>query len=533
MSNDIEPADAAKIEAAAVQMAGEAETSKPAESETPATPETPAEGETAPAETKESAAGKNPPPADKAARRRRIVKKILKWTGIVFGALLLLLILALVFRDPILKAILPKYLSSMIGVKVEVADIDTSLFKGTLRVKGFKVANPEGYSNDKKAAALEELFVKIDIGSLFTNKIIIDEIRLTGLAVNVESHKFLDLLMEKECNLKAIADGYQRRNPPKEKKEPSDEKKSKTKVVIKLLKIEKLSLSLAVEDVSLNATLLENYSREDRDIGEEEEEEKNWKDDLKERVSKFWDSYFWKYVKERAKDAKSTWEMVKPKIPGISSAVIGVEVMVADVDLSPDGALRITGVTVANPDGYSQDQNAVELKELYVKVDRDSLLTDKIVIEELRLNGFAVNVEANDGIRMQEEMECNLKAICDNVKRNFDPEKKKQSSHASVSSGAKGSAEKKNKPQLVIRLLKVENSAISLKVKDMGIDQKLDISLEERDLGGENNSFEELGKRILEDYKTKLTTVGGGGKEKEKRSPRNIGFKFKRRKKKQ
>ena len=556
MSNDIDTANSANISAAAVQMADEAETPQPAAGEiAPATPETPAagsgtpaetktpaedgnnapaetkepaeDGNNAPAETKEPAEDGNPPPAKKSAGRR-IVMKILKWTGIFFGALLLLLILVLLFRDSIIKAILPKYLSSTLGVKVAVADIDTSLFKGKLQVKGVTVANPEGYSEDKKALALDELYVKIDVGSLFTKKIVIEEIRLTGLAVNVESHKLFDLLNEKECNLTAIVEGYKRRNPPKKKKEPSEDEKSKTKVVVRLLKIEKLSVSLKIEDIAFEKTL-ENISIEEKNLGEEKED-KSWREDLKERVLKIW-NYFKDDLKNDLKDSVDVF--FKTLTPPGLSAVTGVEVMVADVDVSPDGTLRITGVQVANPEGYGKDKKAIELKELYVKVDRDSLLSEKIVIEELRLDGLAVNVEANDGIRMQDEMECNLKTICDNVRRNLTPAEKKTPSAANGGADTNWNAGKKNKPQVVIRLFKVDNSSVSLRVKDMNIDQTLAISIEERDLGGENNSFEERGKLIVADHIARLTTARNSGGDKARRSARNAGFKFKRRKKKQ
>ena len=526
MANDIEPADAAKIEAAAVQMAGDAETSKPAaEGETaPATGDQPAaEGETAPATGDQpAAAGENPPPEDKAARRRRIVKKILKWTGIVCGVFFLLLLLVILFRDSIIKAYLPKYLSSMIGVKVEVADVDTSLFKGTLRVKGITVANPDGYSKDKKALALKELYVKIDVGSLFTKKVVIEEIRLTGLAVNVESHKLLALLNEKECNLMAIVENYKRLNPPKEKKESSEEK-SKTKVVVRLLKIEKSSVSLAVEDVSVNKTF-DNLALEERDLGEEEK--KSWKDDLKERAAKIWN-----YITDELKDDINSF--LKTIIPKGFSSLTGVEAEVAEVELSPEGTLRIAGVKVANPEGYGKDKKAIELKELYVRVDRDSLLTEKIVIEELRVNGLAVNVEAAELQRLMDEKKCNLTDICENLQRRSSPGEKTAPSDAKANAGGTG----KPKPKVVIRLLKVENSSVSLAIKDMSIDQKFDnIFIEERDLGEGKNGFEERGKAIVAEYIAKLTSFRSNDKNDDKnkvrKNAKNTGFNFKRRKKK-
>ena len=267
MSNDSNPADAATIEAAAVQMAGDAAKPTPPESENPPpadgeTPATPAEGEV-------------PPQTDKSARRRRIVRKILKWVGIVFGVLFVLLLLAILFRDPILKAAVPKYLTYLFDAKVEVADIDSSLFKGTLRVKGFKIANPDGFSQEEKAVELQELYVKLKLGSLFTKKIVVENINIKGLAVNVESYD----AGFKRSNFSAIAENVKRKSKPKKKK-PKEEK-APTQVVVRLLRIEDSSVSLRLltdkdsithKTLSIKSmpTVVIPLSIEKKDLGEDE-----------------------------------------------------------------------------------------------------------------------------------------------------------------------------------------------------------------------------------------------------------------------
>lgn len=267
MSNDSNAADAANIEGAAVLMAGAAEASAPAETENRPTGDeaaAPADGE------------KTSPPENKASRRRRIVRKILKWVGIVFAALFVLLFLAILFRDPILKAVLPKYLSSLTGVKVEVANIETSLFKGTLRVRGVKVANPEGFTPDKSAGELEELYIKLKLGTIFTKKVEIENINIKGLVVNIESY---DAGL-KRSNWNAINENIKRKSKPKEKKKEKEEK-SKTQVVVRLLKIEQSSVSLKLltdKDSFMNKSLAIKgmptvtipISIEKRNLGEEE-----------------------------------------------------------------------------------------------------------------------------------------------------------------------------------------------------------------------------------------------------------------------
>lgn len=215
------------------------------------------EPEPAPADETENPA--EAAPAEKKKRRRKIVKRVLVGIGIAFGVLLLLAILALIFRDPLAKFLVGKIGSSQLGVKVHVDKIETSLTKGWLRVRKFTLGNPAGYS-DNDAVALGELYVRINIRSLFTKKIVVEEVDVQGLKIGCEVSGL-------GINFLEMYEHYKKKNPPKEKKKK--EEKPAPQVVIRHLAIKDSALSVAVMVGAAQVPSLHiKLDREMKDIGE-------------------------------------------------------------------------------------------------------------------------------------------------------------------------------------------------------------------------------------------------------------------------
>ena len=110
-----------------------------------------------------------------------VTLSIVKWFFIVLAALLILLI---VFRDIIIEAAVENVGDYIVGTDINIEDFDTSL-TGRVELHGFTVANPEGY-HSANAFKLDEVIVDIDISSLFTDKIKINQIRVDGMHVDYE-----------------------------------------------------------------------------------------------------------------------------------------------------------------------------------------------------------------------------------------------------------------------------------------------------------------------------------------------------------
>lgn len=254
MPNDLNSTDAA--DAAAVKATGNAEA--------PTSPE---------AEKPDSASEQTPAAESKTARRRRICKGILKWTGIAFGVLLILLIIAVLFRNPIAKFAVRTVGTSLVSprdekgnalkdekgnpvkIKVDVKDIDSSL-SGWVRVTGFSVDNPREYDQERKAIEFKEVYVKINVGSLFTKKIEISEVKVDGLHIYCQ-------LSAAGMNLKDIVDNLKANTASKKKKKKKKTEESETQVVVRHLKI---------ADSSFDANFLPSISldMEKENIGEDE-----------------------------------------------------------------------------------------------------------------------------------------------------------------------------------------------------------------------------------------------------------------------
>lgn len=253
MDNEVKDPEASAPEPNESAAPAAAEPQAEAEKPVAAEPQTEAEK---PADAPPTEAEKS---AEKKKRRRRIVKRVLVGVGIAFGVVLLVAILALVFRDPLAKFLVGRIGSSQLGVKVQVDKIETSLTRGSLRVRKFSVGNPAGYS-DNDAVALGELYVRINIRSLFTKKIVVEEVNVQGLKIGCEVSglgiNFLD-----------IYEHYKKKNPPKEKKKK--EEKPAPQVVIRHLAIKDSAVSVAVSVGAAQVPSLHiKLDREMKDIGE-------------------------------------------------------------------------------------------------------------------------------------------------------------------------------------------------------------------------------------------------------------------------
>lgn len=85
--------------------------------------------------------------------------------------------------------------------------------------------------------------------------------------------------------------------------------------------------------------------------------------------------------------------MVKTGIETFGPAVAGVDVRLESASLSPlSGRGVLKGLVIGNPEGF-HTESAFELGEVRVAVSPRSLLTDVIVIDEIRVRGAKVTYE--------------------------------------------------------------------------------------------------------------------------------------------
>jgi hypothetical protein len=173
--------------------------------------------------------------------------KIIKFVVIPLAVLLLVLILAFVtVGDFMIGKAIEVAGTQTLGVPVTVEGINLSLLKGQVGIKGLVVKNPEGYANDT-LLELDEGVIKLDTGSLFSDTIKIELIKLDGTKLTMEQKGLTN-------NLKEILD----RLPKEEKAETEPAEKGKNLHIDKLeitntnVKVKLLPIPGKSDTVSMN-----------------------------------------------------------------------------------------------------------------------------------------------------------------------------------------------------------------------------------------------------------------------------------------
>lgn len=119
------------------------------------------------------------------------------------------------------------------------------------------------------------------------------------------------------------------------------------------------------------------------------------------------------------------------------------------------GRIELNNFIVGNPEGFS-DKDALALKKLVFEVKPASLLSDKIRVEELRIDGVAVSYEPSL------QFKSNLGVIETNVNKfvaRLTGGAKKDDSATTTSSEP---APEKQKKQILVKMLSVRNVEVSV-----------------------------------------------------------------------
>lgn len=186
--------------------------------------------------------------------------------------------------------------------------------------------------------------------------------------------------------------------------------------------------------------------------------------------------------------------LVKAGVETMGPQILGVPVTIEDVDISllSDGnrmQASLKEFVIENPTGY-ETAYAFSLPTMRVKVNRDSVLTDTILVEEIVIDGPAITFEGS-------LLGSNIGEIQDNVKRNT----QKESTGKTGGASNEVISQKKQDKQIQINRVLVKNAQLQLSL--MGFDEKAitvtlpDIELQ--DIGKQSNgtSFQEASATIF------------------------------------
>jgi hypothetical protein len=115
------------------------------------------------------------------ARRRPILVAAVLGALLVLGAVLLLY----TSLDSIVREAIERYGSELTGTRVRVSSVDISPRSGQGTLRGLRVANPEGFGGGD-AFRLGEITVRIDVGTLTGDPIVVEEVKIEGPVVNYQ-----------------------------------------------------------------------------------------------------------------------------------------------------------------------------------------------------------------------------------------------------------------------------------------------------------------------------------------------------------
>ncbi|WP_340105110.1 DUF748 domain-containing protein [Rhodohalobacter sp. 8-1] len=87
--------------------------------------------------------------------------------------------------DSIVSSNIEQIGSEMTGTPVTVENVSISPFSGSGTIQGFRIANPDGYSQDH-AVTIEDFSIELELFTLFSDEIIVNEIIISGASVYVE-----------------------------------------------------------------------------------------------------------------------------------------------------------------------------------------------------------------------------------------------------------------------------------------------------------------------------------------------------------
>lgn len=162
---------------------------------------------------------------------------------VIVGLLLLLVVLIIAFLGPIIRTAVVTAGPRIMGVPVELERVRVNPFSGTVHIRGLVIGNPEGF---KTASAMElgELQVRIHMGSLFSDPVVIREILVSDPRITYEQGLRANNLSRLQDQLAEVAP----EKPADGEVEPTKEKAPGKRVVI-----ERFELTGARVNASLTA----------------------------------------------------------------------------------------------------------------------------------------------------------------------------------------------------------------------------------------------------------------------------------------
>ena len=210
--------------------------------------------------------------------------------------------------------------------------------------------------------------------------------------------------------------------------------------------------------------------------------------------------------------------LVKSGVETMGPKMMGVPVTLGDVDISllsggTDMRASLNELIIKNPEEYETDY-AFSLPSIRIRVNRNSVLTDTVIVEEILIEGPAITFEGS-------LLGSNLGDIQDNLTRNTRPvsnhEAKEEEKNEKHEEGEEPEPEPEPEKKVHIKKVTIKNATINLSLFGGKIDP-IQLTLpdfELHDIGKESGgtSFQEASAKIFDAiYASTIKAVMKSGK---------------------
>lgn len=169
------------------------------------------------------------------------MKKLVMFLLVVFVIVGGAAALVIYGADSAIKEAVTHYGSKTLGTQVSLDDASISFKEGTAEMKGLRVRNPEGYQTDY-AFELGGVRVVLNVQSILSDKIIIEEVRITAPEITYEISEDGSNLSKLQKNAQSGSTGGK---GDSEDASSAEDKGSEKKLVIKELYIENAKVTAA------------------------------------------------------------------------------------------------------------------------------------------------------------------------------------------------------------------------------------------------------------------------------------------------
>lgn len=189
----------------------------------------------------------NPPVDPENAVSAPAEKSTRKWKKILLSVLIVVLVLfavLLTFRDMLIKHTVCQVGSYLTGTTVKLEKFSSSL-SGKVEITGLSVGNPENFNQQHNAIEFAKIRVSVDVASLFSDVIKVNEITVRGMNITWEPYLTQNNIGVIQANLNSHSSSGDPKEKAEVQEESSGEKAAQKQVFIALISAQDTSVSIA------------------------------------------------------------------------------------------------------------------------------------------------------------------------------------------------------------------------------------------------------------------------------------------------